>query len=78
MLQKNINIESSEREKRIIKRLNLKNLPFETSLEEFCSKYIEMISDLKESFILGSDKPGMQWCLSTIKKFNHKFRFYKY
>ena len=69
MLQKNINIESSAREKRIIKRLNLKNLPFETSLEEFCSKYIEMISDLKESFILGSDKPGMQWCLSTIKKF---------
>jgi hypothetical protein len=26
MLQKNINIESSAREKRIIKRLNLKNL----------------------------------------------------
>ena len=69
MLQKNINIESSAREKRIIKRLNLKNLPFETSLEEFCSKYIEMISDLKESFIFGSEKPGMQWCLSTIKRF---------
>ena len=69
MFPKSINIESLKREKRILKRLNLKELPFEVSLDEFCGKYIEMISDLKESFIFGSEKPGMQWCLSTIKKF---------
>ena len=69
MFPKSINIESLKREKRILKRLNLKELPFEASLDEFCGKYIEMISDLKESFIFGSEKPGMQWCLSTIKRF---------
>ena len=69
MFPKSINIESLKREKRILKRLNLKELPFEVSLDEFCGKYIEMISDLKESFIFGSEKPGMQWCLSTIKRF---------
>ena len=69
MFPKSINIESLKREKRILKRLNLKELPFEVSLDEFCGTYIEMISDLKESFIFGSEKPGMQWCLSTIKRF---------
>ena len=59
MFPKSINIESLKREKRILKRLNLKELPFEVSLDEFCGKYIEMISDLKESFIFGSEKPGM-------------------
>ena len=28
-----------------------------------------MMADLKESFIFEADKPGMQWCLSTIKRF---------
>ena len=69
MLPISINNESLLREKRILKRLNLKKLPFEPSMDEFCGMYIEMIADLKDSFTFEDDKPGMQWCLSTIKRF---------
>ena len=69
MLQISINNESLLREKRILKRLNLKKLPFESSMDEFCGMYIEMIADLKDSFTFEDDKPGMQWCVSTIKRF---------
>jgi serine/threonine protein kinase len=69
MLPISINNESLLREKRILKRLNLKKLPFEPSMDEFCGMYIEMIADLKDSFTFEDDKPGMQWCVSTIKRF---------
>ena len=69
MLPISINNESLLREKRILKRLSLKKLPFEASMDEFCGMYIEMITDLKDSFTFEDDKPGMQWCLSTIKRF---------
>jgi hypothetical protein len=69
MLPKSINIESLKREKRILKRLNLEKLPFEASMDQFCGRYLEMMADLKESFTFEADKPGMQWCLSTIKRF---------
>ena len=69
MLPISINNESLLREKRILKRLNLKKLPFQTSMDEFCGMYIEMIADLKDSFTFEDDKPGMQWCVSTIKRF---------
>jgi len=69
MLPISVNDQSLKRERRILKRLNLKKLPFEASMEEFCGTYIEMIADLKGSFTFEADKPGMQWCLSTIKRF---------
>jgi len=69
MLPISVNDESLKRERRIVKRLNLKKLPFQTSMDEFCGMYIEMIADLKDSFTFEDDKPGMQWCLSTIKRF---------
>ena len=69
MLPISINDESLLREKRILKRLNLKKLPFQASMDEFCGMYIEMIADLKDSFTFEDDKPGMQWCVSTIKRF---------
>ena len=69
MLPISVNDESLKRERRILKRLNLKKLPFQTSIDEFCGMYIEMIADLKGSFTFEADKPGMQWCLSTIKRF---------
>jgi serine/threonine protein kinase len=69
MLPISVNDESLKREKRILKRLNLKKLPFEASMDEFCGMYIEMIADLKDSFTFEDDKPGMQWCVSTIKRF---------
>jgi hypothetical protein len=69
MLPKSINNESLKRERRIVTRLNLEKLPFQPSMDEFCGMYIEMIADLKGSFTFEGDKPGMQWCLSTIKRF---------
>jgi hypothetical protein len=69
MLPISVNDESLKREKRILNRLNLKKLPFKTSMDEFCGMYIEMIADLKDSFTFEDDKPGMQWCVSTIKRF---------
>ena len=69
MLPISVNYESLKREKRILKRLNLKKLPFQTSMDKFCGMYIEMIADLKDSFTFEDDKPGMQWCVSTIKRF---------
>ena len=69
MLPISVNDESLKRERRILKRLDLKKLPFQTSMDEFCGMYIEMIADLKDSFRFEDDKPGMQWCVSTIKRF---------
>jgi serine/threonine protein kinase len=69
MLPISVNDESLKRERRILKRLNLNKLPFKTSMDEFCGMYIEMIADLKDSFTFEDDKPGMQWCVSTIKRF---------
>jgi len=69
MLPISVNSESLKRERRILNRLNLTKLPVQTSMDEFCGMYIEMIADLKDSFTFEDDKPGMQWCLSTIKRF---------
>jgi len=67
--KKKNNVESEKREKRIIKQLNLKKLPFKISADNFCDMYISMIQDLREILKFQNDKPGMKWCLSTIKKF---------
>ena len=69
MYLKTLNVESLNREKRIVKRLNLNKLPFTINVDNFCNMYINMIQDLRESFKYEDDKPGMSWCLSTIKKF---------
>ena len=68
-LKKKNNVESEKREKRIIKQLNLKKLPFKISADNFCDIYISLIQDLRETFQYQSGNPGMIWCLSTIKKF---------
>ena len=64
-----LNENSLKREKRILKQLNLKKLPFKTSAGNFCDIYISLIQDLRETFQYQSGNPGMIWCLSTIKKF---------
>ena len=69
MYLKTLNTESLGREKRIVKRLNLQKLPFKIGVNEFCSMYIDMMQELRQSFKYQNDKPGMAWCLSTIKKF---------
>ena len=69
MYLKTLNLESLSREKRIVKRLNLSKLPFKIEVNDFCSMYINMIQGLRESFKYQDNKPGMSWCLSSIKKF---------
>jgi len=69
MYLKTLNEESLSREKRIVKRLNLTKLPFKIEVNDFCSMYINMIQGLRESFKYQDNKPGMSWCLSSIKKF---------
>jgi len=68
-LPESTNQESLKREKRIIKKLNLSKLPFKISSDNFCEMYVNMIHELRESFNYQANKPGMKWCLSTIKKF---------
>ena len=69
MYLKTLNKESLSREKRIVKRLNLTKLPFKIEVNDFCNMYINMIQGLRESFKYQDNKPGMSWCLSSIKKF---------
>ena len=69
MFPKSINIESLKREKRILNRLNLKKLPFKTSMNDFCSKYIELIQDFRNNFNYHSNNPGLEWCLTNLKRF---------
>ena len=57
-----------KREKRIIKRLNITRLPFKITEENFCSRYIEMLKDMKPLFKYKSGEYAMKWCLSTDKK----------
>ena len=63
------NEESLIRQKRIVKKLNLKKLPFKISSDGFCDMYINMLTDMGKAFRYQNDRPGMTWCLSTIKKF---------
>ena len=67
MLLKTRNKESTNREKRVTKRLNLKKLPFTSSMDDFCDKYLELIKDFRKSFEHLEDKPGMRWCFKNIK-----------
>jgi hypothetical protein len=69
MYIKTQNEESLKREKRIVKKLHLNKLSFEIHVNDFCGMYLDMISELRGSFKYQYDKPGMTWCLSTIKKF---------
>ena len=39
--------QDTKREKRIIQRLNLKELPFSITADNFCARYLEMFKDLK-------------------------------
>jgi len=56
------------REKRIVKSLNIKKLPFSILSDDFCSTYIEMFKDLSPLFKYKEGEYAMKWCLSTEKK----------
>jgi len=63
-----LNDQDIKREKRIISRLNIKKLPFQITEDNFCSRYIEMFSDLRPLFNYKAGEYAMKWCLSTEKK----------
>ena len=57
-----------EREERINSRLNLKKLPFQISVDNFCSRYIEMFRAFKPLFKYHEGDYAIKWCLSTQKR----------
>ncbi len=57
-----------KREKRIISKLKLQNLPFIISPSDFCERYLEIFQDLKPLFKYKEGEYAMKWCLSTEKK----------
>ena len=69
MYLKTPNTESLSREKRILKKLNLSKLPFKIPVNDFWGMHMKMIAGLRGSFKYQHDKPGLTWCLSTMKKF---------
>tara|TARA_B110000285_G_C14851303_1_gene480065 strand:+ start:243 stop:746 length:504 start_codon:yes stop_codon:yes gene_type:complete len=60
--------EVSTREKRIISKINLEKLPFNVSIDTFCSRYTEMFLDLEPLFKYQEGDYAMKWCFSTEKK----------
>ena len=62
------NKENFKRDQRILLQLNLKNLPFKISIENFSARYLEMFLDLKPLFKYQPGEYAMKWCLSTEKK----------
>ena len=57
-----------EREERINSRLNLKKLPFQISVDNFCSRYIEMFRAFKPLFKYHEGDYAIKWCLLTQKR----------
>jgi len=60
--------EDANREKRIISKLKIQQLPFKISPENFCSRYTEMFLDLKPFFKYKEGDYAMKWSFSTEKK----------
>ena len=58
----------ANREKRIISKLRLQELPFNISPSDFCSRYLEIFQDLKPLFKYKEGEYAMKWCLMTEKK----------
>ena len=57
-----------KREQRIISKLNLRELPFKITTDNFCTRYKEIFLDLKPLFEYKLEKNAMKWCFSTEKK----------
>ena len=58
----------SERQERINLRLNIKKLPFKISVDNFCSRYVEMFKAFKPLFKYHEGDYALKWCLSTQKR----------
>jgi len=58
----------ANREKRIISKLRLQELPFNISPSDFCSRYLEIFQDLKPLFKYKEGEYAMKWCLMTEKR----------
>ena len=56
------------REKRIISKLNLNNLPFKILPNNFFTIYRKMFQSIKPLFKYKEGEYAMKWCLSTNKK----------
>ena len=63
-----LNDEDLKRLKRINSRLNIKKLPFKISVDNFCSRYLEMYKVFKPLFKYKEGNYGMKWCFATSKR----------
>ena len=57
-----------ERQVRINSRLNIKKLPFKTTVDNFCSRYVEMFRAFKPLFKYYEGDYALKWCFSTQKR----------
>jgi len=60
--------EDSKREKRINLKLNLKDLPFKITVDNFSARYLEMYTAFKPLFLYREGNYAVKWCFSTSKR----------
>ena len=58
-----------KREKNIISKLNLKNLPFNVAKDKFCSFNLEMVRHSMSVLSTEVNDPAMKWIFSSVKKY---------
>tara|TARA_B100000795_G_C22680496_1_gene391585 strand:- start:318 stop:863 length:546 start_codon:yes stop_codon:yes gene_type:complete len=64
----NLSAEDLRRQKNIISKLNLEKLPFDISADKICDLNLEMARHSKLVLKTEQNKPGIEWCFSSIKK----------
>ena len=60
--------DQTDRDKRILSKLNLDKLPFEISSKNFFIIWEKMFQNLKPLFIYKEGEYALKWCLSTNKR----------
>ena len=60
--------DQTDRDKRILSKLNLDKLPFEISSKNFFIIWGKMFQNLKPLFIYKEGEYALKWCLSTNKR----------
>ena len=63
-----LNTEDLKRQKNIVSKLNLKKLPFDIPPDKICDLNLEMARHSRSVLKYQEDKPGIEWCFSSIKK----------
>ena len=65
----NLSTEDLKRQKNIIRKLNLKKLPFKIPDEKMCDLNLEIARHSRMVLKFEEDKSGLKWVFSSIKKY---------